>query len=73
MKRKYSYEADNKGHEWKTNDYDGGVDIFAFEIGNCNGPMCIKCGYSFCHHCRELPEAECPVKEMKGADNDDPT
>lgn len=51
-----------KGHVWKLDDYNEEVDIFAFDAGNHNGPMCIKCGYGFCHHCHPVPEEECSVE-----------
>lgn len=47
----YEYETKPRGHKWKLNDYNGGIDIFAYEGHHCNGPECIKCGYSFCQHC----------------------
>lgn len=45
------YEASPNGHVWKKDD-DGHVDIFAHEVGNHNGPECVNCGYTFCHHCK---------------------
>ena len=47
----------NHGHTWRTND-DGTIDIFAYEIGNHNGMVCTKCGYSFCHLCTAEFEVE---------------
>ena len=37
-------------HDWarKAN---GDIDDFAFEVDFHNGPMCERCGYSFCIHC----------------------
>ena len=52
------YERNPMGHVWKTDDA-GGVDIFGFDGGTHNGPICVKCGYGFCHHCRELPDHPC--------------
>lgn len=37
-------------HKW-CHDRDGYIDIFAFSSGHCNGPRCVRCGESFCHHC----------------------
>lgn len=57
----YPWEApNNRGHVWKTED-DGDVDIMANAGGIHNGPECVKCGYSFCHHCAEngLPAEDC--------------
>lgn len=36
-------------HKWRMK-Y-GEIDRFAFESGFCNGPVCERCGYSFCVHC----------------------
>jgi len=56
-----SYELDPKGHEWRKND-DGTVDVFGLDddIGFHNGPICVKCYYSFCEHCNRGPIEECP-------------
>ena len=70
----YKYEVETRGHIWKTNDYDGSVDIFGFEAGKYhNGPICTVCGYGFCHHCQDLPSIECPGNddEQTGPDFDD--
>jgi len=37
------------GHKLKRDD--GDVDIFAYYSGNHNGPECVLCGDSWCHHC----------------------
>ncbi len=48
---------DTKGHVWKTAAYDENEpDIFAYAVGNHNGPECVNCGYSFCHHCLEFDD-----------------
>lgn len=59
----YPWEApNNKGHVWQT-DEDGDVEIFAYNPSEYhNGPLCINCGYGFCHHCEELPEIECSAE-----------
>jgi len=55
----FKWEApNNRGHIWKTEE-DGDVDIFGLEAGNHNGPVCINCGYAFCHHCQDLPDEDC--------------
>lgn len=54
-----TYEDDPRGHIWKKNDYDGEVDIFAFETDHHNGPRCVVCGYEFCHHCQGRPSISC--------------
>ena len=56
---KRPYEKNPMGHVWKKNEYDGKVDIFGYDGGHHNGPVCMKCGYAFCHHCRDLPERAC--------------
>lgn len=43
-----------KRHVWAENDYDGNVDVFGLEFGHHNGPRCVNCGYSFCHHCEDF-------------------
>lgn len=59
----FPYETETKGHEWKK-DSRGIVDIFAFHPAIYhNGPLCVKCGYGFCHHCQQLPSKECPHKQ----------
>jgi hypothetical protein len=49
-----------KGHEWVRDD-DGNIDVFAYSAGQfCNGPVCSKCGYGYCHHCHlDVPPKEC--------------
>lgn len=37
-------------HDWERNE-DGSIDIFGMESEFHNGPLCIRCGYSYCHHC----------------------
>ena len=41
-----------KKHNWKK-DIDGEIDLWAWEEGYCNGPLCLECGESFCIHCEE--------------------
>lgn len=54
------YIINTRGHKWIIGEYYGEVDIFAFDHDIHNGPMCSKCGYSFCHHCNEGPLKDCP-------------
>ena len=35
---------------------DGGVDYFALDVDNHNGPMCERCYDAWCHHCRDKVE-----------------
>lgn len=37
-------------HQWRR-DEDGNIDEFAMESGYHNGPVCERCGYTFCEHC----------------------
>lgn len=37
-------------HKWHRN-RGGRIDNFAFDSGYHNGPVCIRCGESFCEHC----------------------
>jgi hypothetical protein len=43
------------GHKLRRED-DGEVDIFALDYDYHNGPECVLCGDSWCHHCREVIE-----------------
>lgn len=36
-------------HKWKLED--GEIDLYAFEVDYCNGPICERCHYSFCVNC----------------------
>lgn len=38
-------------HDWER-DEDGEIDEFAMNYEFHNGPMCKRCGYSFCEHCK---------------------
>lgn len=41
-------------HDWYR-DEDGNIDIFRLDMDYHNGPQCVRCYFTFCHHCR--PEA----------------
>lgn len=56
------YEINTHGHVWRR-DSDGSLDIFGYDWDNHNGPICVVCGYGFCHHCQEEPGVECPGPE----------
>lgn len=58
--REYELPENARGHEWRRDD-DGEVDIFGVEYGHHNGPICVKCGYGFCHHCADGPGEDCNV------------
>lgn len=38
-------------HKWRR-ESNGDIDVFVLDVGHCNGPGCIRCGESFCHHCQ---------------------
>jgi len=61
------HDANTRGHVWKReDDYPAEVDIFGHESpdGFHNGPVCVVCGYGFCHHCnRNGPTVDCPGAE----------
>jgi hypothetical protein len=55
------YELNPMGHVWRRNDYNEEVDVFGYEEGEYhNGPVCVRCGYGFCHHCGDRPCTPCP-------------
>ena len=59
------YIEDPRGHEWQK-DEDDTVDIFAMDDGIHNGPKCVKCGYSFCHHCDDfIPKCRATKEQSK--------
>lgn len=48
-------------HDWIR---DGGdIDFFAFESSYHNGPVCKRCGFSYCEHCEEDKSPEYFDKE----------
>jgi hypothetical protein len=56
-----------RGHVWKK-DEDGDFDAFAHETEGryCNGPECVNCGLSFCHHCHgDWPLEECAAARIR--------
>lgn len=42
--------SEHTKHDWYRNK-DGEIDIWAVDVGYHNGPMCRRCGFSFCEHC----------------------
>lgn len=49
-------------HDWKK-DENGNIDYFALDYECHNGPECLRCGFSFCHHCDpEEIDSCCEVK-----------
>jgi hypothetical protein len=56
------------GHVWKRDDFDKqSIDIFGKSGGYHNGPVCVNCGYGFCHHCQDKPTKPCPGKKKRRA------
>ena len=56
-------------HDWQRTE-DGSIDDMAFDVDFHNGPMCQRCGYSFCIHCEDdnvetLLESECINERRK--------
>jgi hypothetical protein len=54
-----NYVANARGHQWRL-DERGDVDDFGLDVDYHNGPVCVSCGYSFCQHCQEGPDDDCP-------------
>jgi hypothetical protein len=65
------YEKNTRGHIWERC-ADGDIDIFAFDEGHHNGPVCSSCGYSFCHHCQEDPSIDCPGVPLEAEGKEKP-
>lgn len=42
----------DQGHDW-VREENGSIDIFYVDSNEHNGPGCIKCEFSFCHHCHQ--------------------
>ncbi len=62
---KRPYQIKPRGHVWKKDGRD--LDIFAYNPSDPhNGPMCVNCGYGFCHHCHDGPDHDCPKAKKKG-------
>ena len=55
------YVTNPRGHQWKT-DEEGKIDFFVMEAEFHNGPMCVKCGFTFCEHC-DQPITTCTVSD----------
>lgn len=48
----YLEQLEAAGHVLKR-EADGDIDIWVLESGYCNGPGCVNCGESWCHHCED--------------------
>lgn len=55
---------ERRKHKWKRYS-DGTIDCFAgVDCGYHNGPLCLKCGFSFCEHCDPKGyDSECSVPD----------
>lgn len=52
----------DRGHVWTPNGY-GGIE---FEMGDSHyGPICVRCGYSFCAACDKGPLEDCEPDDAK--------
>ena len=61
LEHPYHKKLEEAGHVLERGS-DGEVDIFVLDAGYHNGPGCVKCGLSWCHHCE--PE----VKPCSGSE-----
>lgn len=53
-------------HQWRRKE-NGEIDDFAMEFGYHNGPVCERCGYSFCEHCEPdgYDKGPCVIDEYR--------
>jgi hypothetical protein len=51
-KKPIHIHEEHSEHLWQR-DKNGEIDIWAFEAGYCNGPVCARCWHSECVHCNE--------------------
>lgn len=63
MKVKYIKKT-YENHLWKKDgDFEDSIDHWAVSWGYCNGPVCERCGDSFCEHCNpECWDSPCEVE-----------
>jgi hypothetical protein len=54
----FQKKLEDLGHVLKLED-DGRVDIFVCDCDYHNGPGCIKCDESWCHHCGHISNERC--------------
>ena len=66
QKKPVHIHEEHSEHLWSRNKK-GEIDMFAFESGYCNGPMCTRCYHVECEHCNPKwetePEEPCIVDE----------
>lgn len=51
-KKPIHIHEEHSEHLWRR-DKNGEIDLWAFELGYCNGPVCTRCWHSECEHCNE--------------------
>ena len=51
-KKPIHIHEEHSEHLWQR-DKNGKIDLWAFEEGYCNGPVCTRCWHSECVHCNE--------------------
>jgi hypothetical protein len=51
-KKPIHIHEEHSEHLWKRNN-NGEIDLWAFSVGYCNGPVCTRCWHSECEHCNE--------------------
>lgn len=53
-------------HQWRRTE-EGKIDEFAMYVDYHNGPVCERCGYSFCEHCEPngWDEEPCVIDEYR--------
>ena len=49
-------------HEWMKDEY-GDVDDSAWTSGYCSGPVCVRCGHTYCIHCNNDEDKHTLCKE----------
>jgi hypothetical protein len=70
----YAANGRDRGHVWKTYEGTDDVDIFGFNpYDPHNGPICVRCGYGYCHHCQRGPDEDCPGERVSDSEPDQTT
>lgn len=50
-------------HQWYLRE-DGSPDCFTYENHYCNGYVCKRCGFSYCHHCKGCTDPESEFSQV---------
>lgn len=65
-KKPIHIHEEHSEHLWRR-DKSGKIDLWAFDYGYCNGPVCTRCWYSECEHCnpewKNNPTEPCVIDE----------